>query len=226
MLRLRVLGWYSGMLFSLSAVAEVFTYTDAHGITHLSNQAPGTRSHTLLREPGVRRRAPASDGPRGTAAAPWQELIHATARDFQLDVHLLHAIISIESGYNPQARSPKGAVGLMQVMPATGLRFGINDLANPRQNLLAGARYLRSLHTRFNGQLPLILAAYNAGEGAVLKYGNRIPPYPETQDYVARVLASYTRRFDNAASETGGSTADRRTVWILRENQAEQSASW
>ena len=102
----------------------------------------------------------------------------------------LHAVISAESGYNPNARSPKNAQGLMQLIPATARRFGVNDPYDPIENLHGGARYLRWLLDLFT-DLRLALAAYNAGEGAVQRYGNTIPPYPETRTYVQRVLEFY-----------------------------------
>lgn len=113
---------------------------------------------------------------------------HAAARG--LDPALVHAVIKAESAYRPEAVSPKGAVGLMQVMPATGRRFGVSDLAQPESNLKAGTTYLRHLLDRFD-DVPLALAAYNAGEGAVRRFGNAIPPYPETRGYVQNVLRSY-----------------------------------
>ncbi|NTV70789.1 MAG: lytic transglycosylase domain-containing protein [Azonexaceae bacterium] len=115
---------------------------------------------------------------------------HANAKG--LDPALVHAVIRAESAYRPDALSPKGAVGLMQVMPATGRRFGINDLDVPERNLLAGTTYLRHLLDRFDN-VPLALAAYNAGEGAVSRFGNKIPPYPETQGYVQGILRSYRK---------------------------------
>ena len=127
-------------------------------------------------------------------AAQYKHLIDQTANEFKLDANLLHSIISVESGYNPQAQSAKGAIGLMQVIPATGERFGITALNDPKQNLRAGARYLRFLLGQFKNDLPLVIAAYNAGEGAVQKYRNTIPPYDETRDYVAKVLAAYEKR--------------------------------
>lgn len=115
---------------------------------------------------------------------------HANAKG--LDPALVHAVIRAESAYRPDALSAKGAVGLMQVMPATGRRFGVSDLDVPERNLQAGTTYLRHLLDRFDN-VPLALAAYNAGEGAVSRFGNRIPPYPETQGYVQGVLRSYRK---------------------------------
>lgn len=150
------------------------------------------------RPPDVSRRdglkTVAAPGYNPRLAAQYKRLIDQTAHEFKLDANLLHSIVTVESGYNPQATSPKGAVGLMQVIPATGERFGVTELTDPRQNLRAGARYLRFLLGQFNNDLPLVIAAYNAGEGAVQKYRNTIPPYDETRDYVAKVLASYQKR--------------------------------
>lgn len=118
------------------------------------------------------------------------ELIQRIATRNQLDPCLLHAIISTESGYNQEAVSGKGAVGLMQVMPDTGARFGISNLRTPENNIEAGARYLRFLMTRFSGRLDWILAGYNAGEGAVIRY-HGVPPFEETLAYVERVKSRY-----------------------------------
>ena len=120
-------------------------------------------------------------------------LVAQAARTYHVDEALLHAVISTESGYEPRAVSPKGAVGLMQVMPATGKRFGALNLHDPSQNIDAGARYLRVLLQQFDNDLQLVLAAYNAGENAVLRHGKRIPPYRETLQYVPRVLALYKK---------------------------------
>ena len=126
------------------------------------------------------------------ASMPFAKLIEGAAREASLDPALVHAVISVESGYNPAARSPKGALGLMQVLPATALRYGIRNAArSPAANLRAGTRYLSELMVLFDRRLELVLAAYNAGEAAVMRYGERIPPFRETQQYVPAVLARY-----------------------------------
>ena len=126
------------------------------------------------------------------AGLPFAKLIEAAAREAALDPALVHAVIAVESGYNPAARSPKGALGLMQVLPATALRYGIRNAArSPAANLRAGTRYLSDLMALFDDRLELVLAAYNAGEAAVLRYGERIPPFRETRQYVPAVLARY-----------------------------------
>lgn len=116
--------------------------------------------------------------------------IHMAAQNAGLDPLLFEALIGQESGYNPQATSNRGAMGLSQIMPDTARSLGIADPYDPDSNLKAGARYLSQLMTQFNGQLDLALAGYNAGPGAVKKYGG-IPPYKETQDYVRKIIARY-----------------------------------
>jgi soluble lytic murein transglycosylase-like protein len=115
-------------------------------------------------------------------------LIERTARSFNLHPELLHAVIRAESAYNPSAVSSAGAIGLMQLMPATAARYNVSDIYDPAENVRGGAQYLRFLLDMFEHDLRLALAGYNAGENAVVKYGNKIPPYPETQKYVRKVL--------------------------------------
>jgi soluble lytic murein transglycosylase-like protein len=127
-------------------------------------------------------------------ATRYERMIEASARAYGLEPDLVHAVIAAESAYDPLALSPKGAQGLMQLMPATALRYAISDLQQPRQNIAAGTRHLRYLMNMFQDDLRLVLAAYNAGEQAVRKYADQVPPYPETQAYVKRVLAFYRSR--------------------------------
>ena len=130
--------------------------------------------------------------------------IDAVARRHDIDPLLLHAIAHVESRHNPGATSSAGARGVMQVMPATGQRFGVNSpqaLHETGINLEVSATYLKTLQQRFGSNLPLVLAAYNAGEGAVERHGRRVPQYPETQDYVKRVLALYRSLTATAAAQ-------------------------
>ncbi|AZE48326.1 Membrane-bound lytic murein transglycosylase D precursor [Pseudomonas chlororaphis] len=135
--------------------------------------------------------------PKQFIGTRYDRIIDTVASELQLDARLLHAMVHVESHYNSNAVSPKGALGLMQVMPATGERFGYSDLHNSQSNVRAGATYLKWLLDRFDHNLELAVAAYNAGEGAVEKYGRQIPPYPETRHYVKKVMARY--RDDPAA---------------------------
>jgi soluble lytic murein transglycosylase-like protein len=130
--------------------------------------------------------AAAPPPPAATAPKGLDEAVEQTAARHALPAELLHSVIRVESNYNPNAVSPKGALGLMQLIPETARRFGVGDVFNPLENLEGGARYLRYLLDLYGGNYPLALAAYNAGEGAVAKYGG-VPPYRETQNYLLLV---------------------------------------
>ena len=125
------------------------------------------------------------------ALLPYHRDVLFAASQTSLEPALIHAVITVESKHNANAVSQKGAMGLMQLMPATALRFHATDKNNTKQHILAGAQYLRTLLDKFDGNLSLGLAAYNAGPGAVLKYQHQIPPYKETQHYVPKVLQYY-----------------------------------
>jgi soluble lytic murein transglycosylase-like protein len=122
-----------------------------------------------------------------SATLPLAELVEQTARRHNVDPLLVHAVIQVESSYNPNAVSPKGAQGLMQLMPATARRFGVSDSFRVAENLDGGVRYLRYLQDLFQEDLRLTIAAYNAGEAAVIKYNWNVPPFPETLNYVYQV---------------------------------------
>jgi soluble lytic murein transglycosylase-like protein len=145
----------------------------------------------------IEKRLPAAIAPATNYARllgrPFHEHIVAAARAHNLDSALVHAVIVAESNYQSAAISPKGAVGLMQVLPETGARYGVlrGSLLKPEPNIRTGTRYLAELLQLFNGNLELALAGYNAGEYAVIRYGHRIPPFAETRAYVARVLRIY-----------------------------------
>jgi soluble lytic murein transglycosylase-like protein len=132
---------------------------------------------------------------------------------------LLYAIMHQESTFKPRAISPKGARGLMQLMPGTASRFGVTNVFDPRQNIEGGARYMRFLLDLFNGDVPLALAGYNAGEGAVIKYGD-IPPYSETREYVRRI----TRRYGLIRDPLAVRSAGRLTREQIANAQARESA--
>ncbi len=124
------------------------------------------------------------------AARPFAALISTVAARQQVDARLVHAVIEAESNYQPRARSPKGARGLMQLMPATARHYGVRNAYDPQSNLEAGVRHLKDLMSRFD--LRLALAAYNAGEGTIRRYGG-LPPFPETHSYVRGILESVGR---------------------------------
>jgi soluble lytic murein transglycosylase-like protein len=128
----------------------------------------------------------------GTTGKPvYDELIRKSSARYGVDPNLVMAVMRQESGFNPRAMSYKGATGLMQLMPATARRFGVENIYDPAQNIDAGTRYLRFLLDTFNGDVDLALAGYNAGENAVVRYGHQVPPYRETQNYVRSISAKY-----------------------------------
>jgi soluble lytic murein transglycosylase-like protein len=187
------------------ARADLYGFVDERGVTHFSNAPLDHRYHLLKREGKdataprsnlVIRNVPHSRPQRTIQVNPahrreFASMVSVAAKLHGLDPALLHAIVTVESGYNPKALSPKGAAGLMQLTPETAKRYFVSNIWDPRQNLNGGARFLRDLLARFDNDLGLALAAYNAGEGAVIQHGNRIPPYPETRAYVPRVLQHY-----------------------------------
>lgn len=128
-----------------------------------------------------------------TGNAALDQLVLEAADRYKLDPCLLVSVMSMESGFNRLAVSPKGAVGLMQLMPATAVRFGVRNMFDARENVMGGASYLRWLLDRFAGDVRLALAGYNAGEGAVELYGNKIPPFLETRNYVQAIYSRYSR---------------------------------
>jgi soluble lytic murein transglycosylase-like protein len=136
--------------------------------------------------------AAAGDGPATAAPAAIDQLVSANSSAWGVDPSLIKAIIANESGFNPQATSRTGAQGLMQLEPGTAAGLGVGNAYDPAQNVWGGTRYVRGLLDRFHGNVPLAVAAYNAGPGAVEKYGG-IPPYAETQNYVQNVLDSYQK---------------------------------
>ena len=137
-----------------------------------------------------------------------------------VDPLLLYSIMHQESTFKRQAISPKGARGLMQLMPGTALRFGVTKIFDPRQNIEAGARYMRFLLDQFGGSVPLALAGYNAGEGAVMKYGYNIPPYAETREYVRRITKRYTLIRDPLAAQGANRLTREQVATVQQKNSA------
>ena len=153
--------------------------------------AAPTSFSSVLSQASTAATAPTTAGTSGDqAAAPYLDAIQKAGAANGVDPLLLQAVISQESGFNPNATSSAGAKGLMQLMPATAAGLGVTNPYDPTQSINAGARYLKTDLDRFGGDTSLALAAYNAGAGAVRSYGG-IPPYPETQNYVKNILAHY-----------------------------------
>jgi len=162
---------------------EIYSYVDQNGVVHFSNVPTSERYRYL--EPEVDE--PARISYSATRIDKYDSIIHKAAEAHGIRFELLKAIIHVESGFDPYAISSAGAMGLMQLMPENCDSLNVRDPFDPYENVMAGARYFKGLLERYRLDLPLTLAAYNAGPGAVDRY-NAIPPYPETQNFVQRVL--------------------------------------
>lgn len=181
------------MLLNTAWATDIFVYQRSDGSRLITDHARIEPGYSLIKvypslvdqisvfssSPGVTTRTTEYDG-----------LIQKISDTVTLDPALIKSVMHAESAFNPNALSKKGAQGLMQLMPGTAQRYGVTRILDPKQNVLAGSRYLRDLLRQFNGDMRLALAGYNAGENAVLKYGG-IPPYAETQHYVRKVMGLY-----------------------------------
>lgn len=192
MMKRRLVTAMFGLGLSASASADVYKYVAPDGRVYYTDEPkkgydyrliirtrPTTYHHDLKFMSGNK--------------SKFNDMIARAAMRHQMDPKLLHAVIQAESAYNPNAVSSAGAVGLMQLMPDTARRYGVNDRRDAEQNIDGCTRYLKDLLAMFNSNLQLAVAGYNAGEGAVIKYNHTIPPYPETRNYVQQVLSLYKR---------------------------------
>lgn len=180
---------------SLLAVPDVYSdiyrYTDEEGVIHITNVPTEANVPYVL----VMREKRVTFSIAGKLS-DYDGIIEKVSQKYDVDSTLVKAIIKAESNFNNRAVSPVGAEGLMQLMPATAASLQVPDSFHPENNIEGGVRYLRYLFNLFNGNLPLVLAAYNAGENTVMRYNNSIPPYKETRNYVKRVL-SYLEQYQN-----------------------------
>jgi soluble lytic murein transglycosylase-like protein len=193
----RMLSLVIGMMLAASASlarADIYSFVDDDGVTHFSNVPTDPRFQFLLASPADRTQSGQAYSPALLAkSVQFDPIIEKAALAASVEADLLRAVIVVESGFNARAVSKAGAVGLMQLMPATAKRFGATDRYDPTQNVHAGARYLKSLIDRYGKDIELALAAYNAGEDAVDRCGRCIPAFRETQAYVPKVLSVYDR---------------------------------
>jgi soluble lytic murein transglycosylase-like protein len=175
------------------AVADVFYYVDERGVYHFADHRVTGRYRLYRRE----RSAPAYpvSAPsylRSVASAEVNRLIDSVAGQHGIDADLVRAVVKVESNFDTNAVSRKGARGLMQLMPETAANYGVQDAHDPAQNLEGGVRHLCELMIQYNGELPLTLAAYNAGKNSLVTHGG-VPPYRETQRYIREVIDAYRR---------------------------------
>jgi len=185
----------------LTAAADIYQWTDADGVVHFTNRPSGNPQAKVYMKSaeraaggtvraGVTPFAPQDRDP--SRYTRFDEHIRQAAALYQIPEQLVRAVIKVESDYDPRAVSYAGARGLMQLMPETAERMQVKDINDPRENIFGGVRYLRVLANMFNGDLELTVAAYNAGEQAVMSHGG-IPPYAQTRDYVVKVTKYYRR---------------------------------
>lgn len=177
-----------------SSYADFYSYVDEKGVHHYTNIPPTDKKYKLKW-----RTKKASVKPNGIYNHPksYEEEILRAAKQHDVDPDLVKAVIKVESNFNSSAISRKGAMGIMQLMPDTAEGYSVYNPFNPKENIDGGTKYLKKLIEMFGGDLKLALAAYNAGENAVIKYGFRIPPYDETIDYVEKVLMHYNNLKEN-----------------------------
>ena len=174
------------LLVSQTANADIYRYVDERGVVSFTDNPRHSGYRIYLRE--------TSTGPRQIQMKyyPYRTVVREACSIYNLEEPLLRAVMEVESDYNRYAVSSAGARGLMQLMPETMVFLGVENPWDPKQNVMGGAKYLKGLIKRFSGDLPLALAAYNAGPNAVIKYG-KIPPYPQTERYVMKVMDRYYR---------------------------------
>jgi len=176
---------------------RIYRFIDKDGTVHLAD-APKNSKYKLIYS-GLESIIPSAGGRYSAYEVmskrykKYYSVVNNVADLTGVEAALIHAVIQTESAYNPKAISPKGAVGMMQLMPGTAKRFGVSDRTNASENIYGGALYLNFLLDLFNNDLRLALAGYNAGENAVKRYGNKIPPYKETRNYVKKVMALYDK---------------------------------
>jgi soluble lytic murein transglycosylase-like protein len=184
--RLLLIVFLVALVVPRDAEAQIYAWRDVNGTLVLSDRKLNDNAMTYVvpEAPGIRATTPMADA---TIREQFEPLIREHASRHALRVELVRAVIQVESGYNPRARSPKGAMGLMQLMPATARQLGVGNAFDPAENIRGGCAYLRQLLDRYQGNEELALAAYNAGSDAVDRHGNAVPPYQETREYVKKV---------------------------------------
>ena len=178
------------------ALADIFSFKDDKGVVHFTNIAGLDKRYKLIRKEDGSPLNPSNYAakvfmPSQEDIQKYANIIQTASQAYGVEPSLVHAVISAESAYNQNAISRTGAMGLMQLMPDTARRYGVQNMMDPTENIHGGVRYLRDLLAMFKGRVDLAIAAYNAGENAVIRYGHKIPPYAETRTYVPRVLGFY-----------------------------------
>ena len=182
---------------AVPASADIYSFKDERGVVHFTNiKGMDSRYRLVRREDGSPIKGYSDSAakvyvPSQEDIRRYSSIIQTASKAYGVEPSLIHAVISAESAYNQYAVSRTGAMGLMQLMPDTARRYGVQNMMDPTENIHGGVRYLADLLALFKGRIDLAVAAYNAGENAVIRYGLTIPPYAETRHYVPRVLGFY-----------------------------------
>jgi soluble lytic murein transglycosylase-like protein len=179
---------------AVPASADIYSFKDERGVVHFTNiKGIDSRYRLVRREDGSLIKGYSDNAyvPSQQDIQKYSSIIQTASKAYGVEPSLVHAVISAESAYNQYAVSRSGAMGLMQLMPDTARRYGVQNMMDPSENIHGGVRYLADLLAMFKGRIDLAVAAYNAGENAVIRYGLTIPPYAETRHYVPRVLGFY-----------------------------------
>jgi soluble lytic murein transglycosylase-like protein len=195
-----IIALLAAMAGSWPAQADIYSYRDENGVLNFTNIPPNNghykvriaykqAKHTATPPQTVFYR---NGNHPGTLSPQLEAIVKHVSQDYAVDKSLVQAVIHAESDFDANAVSPKGASGLMQLMPETAQRYGVRDIFDPEQNIIGGVRYLRDLLETFGHDVRLALAAYNAGEQTVLRYGG-VPPFPETMQYVDKVMLLHSR---------------------------------
>jgi soluble lytic murein transglycosylase-like protein len=198
------------------ASAQIYSWRDGDGNLVLSSTPKAGAVKTFAVENNSELTIRTTRRAVSKRSVQFEPLIREHAQLNGVSADLVRAVIQAESAFNPRARSPKGAMGLMQLMPATAAVYRVRDAYDPEQNIRAGVAYLKSLLTKYENKVELALAAYNAGPGAVQKYGGTVPPYKETRNYIARIKATGPMRTPSSTRVyTSVETVDGREITRL-----------
>lgn len=213
---IKLIAIFSILIFAQIASADIYKYVDENGVICYTDTPAGRQANRVHREkPAARPEPDQVSRKNSSVSSDYHSIVHEKASMYAMDPSLVKAVIKTESNWNCNAVSPKGAMGLMQLMPATATDMNVRNPFDPEENIEGGTKYLKYLLERFNGDLTLALAAYNAGPKTVEKYGY-VPPISETRQYVNRVLSQYNGRTPYTASSNDSAQNEKRSEQIYK----------